>query len=356
MPLLPTEMAELLQLNSKIEHITSLIHLNENQSRHKRETIDHITDIIQEIQVSLENLETSFLEHDEILSVATINNASTNSDNKIGAKCYIETNGQVNCSDVIYEDERSWKKSRHQIDLLIKVLKNKINSLKDIRKHLKENKPIHAKDFDDSLSIEDDDVEVTSSTDDGFRSTLKFGQNNSSGPSVPILMSTEGNLIFSMTDFDPIDSSSVNPLEISSIKMTIPLTTMATNLRRTGHRSKGNRTNLNTQRIYSGEGGNIDQHRSKDIHLRRTTKIPRQYIQTNSTLTDAVNKRRQTSKHTTTSSPFFDELAVKSSTITNNIIDSSSISPEEPNKKRISTTETAKLLYELESKFYFVKI
>lgn len=58
-----------------------------------------------------------------------------------GAKCFIEANGQVNCSTAIYEDEKRWKKSRSQVDLLIQALKNKIFELKDIRRHLKENKP-----------------------------------------------------------------------------------------------------------------------------------------------------------------------------------------------------------------------
>lgn len=57
------------------------------------------------------------------------------------AKCLIETNGRVNCSTSIYEDEKKWKKSRAQVDLLIQTLKNKIVELKDIRRHLKENKP-----------------------------------------------------------------------------------------------------------------------------------------------------------------------------------------------------------------------
>lgn len=58
-----------------------------------------------------------------------------------GAKCFVETNGRVNCSTAIYEDEKRWKKSRSQVDLLIQALKNKIVELKDIRRHLRENKP-----------------------------------------------------------------------------------------------------------------------------------------------------------------------------------------------------------------------
>lgn len=64
------------------------------------------------------------------------------------AKCFIEINGKVNCSTIIYEDEKSWKKSRNQVDLLIQALKHKIIELKDIRRHLKENKPKNMTDYE----------------------------------------------------------------------------------------------------------------------------------------------------------------------------------------------------------------
>lgn len=75
---------------------------------------------------------------------------------KIGAKCFVEASGKVNCSHIIYEDERSWRKSRNQIDLLIHVLKGKIAELKGIKKHLKHNKPtgVNDEEEDDSSSDE----------------------------------------------------------------------------------------------------------------------------------------------------------------------------------------------------------
>lgn len=97
----------------------------------------------------MEDLESSFKDHSQL--------ESRGDNRKFGAKCFIENNGKVNCSDIIYEDEKSWKLSRVQIDLLIKVLKNKISDLKDIKKHLKEHKPVHMKDYDEIPSIEDDD-------------------------------------------------------------------------------------------------------------------------------------------------------------------------------------------------------
>lgn len=67
------------------------------------------------------------------------------------SKCLVEYSGRVNCSSSVYEDERSWKKSRHHVDLLIQTLKQKITVLKDIRRHLKENKPKNILDSDGSI-------------------------------------------------------------------------------------------------------------------------------------------------------------------------------------------------------------
>lgn len=93
--------------------------------------------------MSLEQLESSSQNQGE----------AANENEKYGAKCFVESNGQVNCSEVIYEDEKSWRKSRHQIDLLIHVLKNKIVELKDIRKHLNDHKPVTIKEDDDVMGL-----------------------------------------------------------------------------------------------------------------------------------------------------------------------------------------------------------
>lgn len=114
---------------------------------------DAISKVIQEIQDTLETLELKFVEHDW-----TANNTSKTSTKltsagfvrgskfpkvggRVGTRCYIESEtGKVNCSDVIYDDEKTWRKSRSQIDMLIKVLKDKITHLKDIKKQLRESK------------------------------------------------------------------------------------------------------------------------------------------------------------------------------------------------------------------------
>lgn len=148
----------------------------------------------------MENLEISFLEHEEIGSAE-----STNSSAKVGAKCFIEQTGKVNCSDIIYEDEKSWRKSRLQIDLLIKVLKNKINDLKDIKKHLRENKPIHMKDYEEVGSIEDE-VDADKATRRNQRKhSSEIGRRNKTHliePKPPALDDSDGvkDMSFTVTD------------------------------------------------------------------------------------------------------------------------------------------------------------
>lgn len=98
-----------------------------------------------------------------------------------GAKCFIETNGRVNCSTAIYEDEKSWKKSRSQVDLLIQALKNKIVELKDIRRHLKENKP---KNMTDEYNLEsNEDFTQHFSSVEKFINKSPLNINDDSGPS-----------------------------------------------------------------------------------------------------------------------------------------------------------------------------
>lgn len=135
----PPELIDLIKIDRATSNLKALI-LNQTTSEHsrnKRESIDHITSVMDELHAVLESIETKF------------NNQSLES-NETG-KCFVETTGRVNCSNVIYEDQKAWKKSRVQIDLLIKVLKNKINNLKYIKQHLKENRPPSVKDEEDEF-------------------------------------------------------------------------------------------------------------------------------------------------------------------------------------------------------------
>lgn len=171
---------------------------------------------------------------------------------KFGAKCFIENNGKVNCSDIIYEDEKSWKVSRVQIDLLIKVLKNKISDLKDIKKHLKEHKPVHMKDYDEIPSVEDDDSRPIIRKHNQLHHINQIENPNYE------------NRTFETDDkqFEVTSSVPIHP----RINTTVP---------RTHHRPKGNRSHWNSYRQHHGKKVNLEDlfadNKAKD---RMTTMAP----------------------------------------------------------------------------------
>lgn len=63
--------------------------------------------------------------------------------------------GEVNCSLSIYHDRKTWRRSRNNIDLQIQRLRQKLEDLKEIRKHLKKKRPVPNAfdDFDDEELI-----------------------------------------------------------------------------------------------------------------------------------------------------------------------------------------------------------
>lgn len=215
----------------------------------------------QEIQDSLEELELSFKDHGKM--------ESRGGNRRFGAKCFIENNGKVNCSDIIYEDEKSWKLSRVQIDLLIKVLKHKISDLKDIKKHLKEHKPIHLKDYDEIPSIEDDDSRPL------FR---KYNnQNNIENRTLENGEERQFETTLSETNKNRYIEQKI------SFHSKINTTTALPRIHNLHQRQKGNRSHLNSFRQHHGRKVNLEDlfadNKAKD---KSTTIAPAYYSSTNS--------------------------------------------------------------------------
>lgn len=152
---IPPEFLSLLRMDEVIENIQNLLfnesHQTRENSRKKRET-DYMTQTIDELNTLLGTIEKKY------------ENATNGP-----VQCFVEPSGKVNCSTIVYENEQAWKQSRVQIDLLIKVLKHKITNLKDIKRHLREHRPMNmtydeeiyenssssTEDFDKSAEIEE---------------------------------------------------------------------------------------------------------------------------------------------------------------------------------------------------------
>lgn len=248
---IPSEIHYLLRLSRAIDDVRALIladQIADTQSRRKRETVDHITAVIQEIQGTLEQLEQTSAEESDTANVTE----------KIGAKCFVQSNGKVNCSEIIYEDERSWRKSRNQIDLLIQVLKSKIVELKGIKKHLKHNKPSNIED-DNSSSSEESAENVP--TQKEATETLKETGNAHDSDVYSSTTVAKGLLSSTSTDFDR------DSVARTSVTFNAPstITTKSTkgpliNASRSGHRTRGYSI------VHTG-------HHNGTGHHRRTTPI-----------------------------------------------------------------------------------
>ncbi|XP_002017318.2 extracellular sulfatase SULF-1 homolog [Drosophila persimilis] len=153
---MPYEMEELLDLHQKIDLLAVAETEAEPSHRSKREVAasanasassnETIAQVIQQIQTTLETLEHKFNEHD--LHSPNGNSSASSfvrggkfpkTGGRVGHRCFVDANtGKVNCSDVIYDDEKTWRTSRNQIDMLIKLLKDKIGRLKEMKKQLRE--------------------------------------------------------------------------------------------------------------------------------------------------------------------------------------------------------------------------
>lgn len=147
----PVEIIELIRMNRRLEEISGEHHSENSHGRSKR-SASQVSSAIAEVQRNLEILEESF------------RNSSSNR-NGTSEKCFVSdvATGQVNCTAAKSDDnEKNWKRSRHQIDLLIKVLKQKINDLKEIRKDLKENKPGSIKEDYEEVNSKEEELEVES--------------------------------------------------------------------------------------------------------------------------------------------------------------------------------------------------
>ncbi len=243
----------------------------------------------------MEELELSFKDHGKM--------ESRDENRKFGAKCFIETNGKVNCSDIIYEDEKSWKLSRVQIDLLIKVLKNKISDLKDIKKHLKEHKPVHMKDYDEIPSIEDD--EYAKENHQTFRKHQNQHQHHQHHDQLPVNRSTDGE----QKRFQLPSSSGGNrhrniDEELARINITSP------RLQTSHHnRPKGNRSHWNTFRQHHVKKVNLEDlfadNKSKD---RSTTMAPSVSVKDSDVLSISSSTTSKSDLEDETTRNYFDEF------------------------------------------------
>lgn len=278
---MPSEMHYLLRLSRAIDEMHEQMQANQPEhrsSRRKRETVDHISAVIQEIQSSLEQLEQSSAED---------TGSSANGTAKIGAKCFVQPNGKVNCSNIIYEDERSWRKSRNQIDLLIQVLKTKIVELKGIKKHLKHNKPSILTDDEDDSSEEDSTEDVTTKKESTISTVVSTEYEFNTVLSTTAAFDVRSSSIVSASEPESYESSSMWQSKSTMSTLHMSTESPVTIASKPGHRTRNN-TTVHKQQHHNA-------HRNGTVHHRRTSTAPDEA--NSSTTNRPLDHRRNTVRH-----------------------------------------------------------
>lgn len=113
-------------------------------TRQRRDTLSHVETAMENVQDKISGLQAvnSSL-HDRISFEPSLD---TNTISRTAPECIVLANGKVHCPVVIYQDRRTWRRSRHQVENEIQQLKEKLEKLKEIRRHLKHSKPTHLMD------------------------------------------------------------------------------------------------------------------------------------------------------------------------------------------------------------------
>ncbi|EEB10875.1 sulfatase-1, sulf-1, putative [Pediculus humanus corporis] len=93
---------------------------------------EHISDILDDLELELYEAEET--KH-------SINATYIFGQEQNVSKCLVTSQGKVNCSSLLYKDFNIWKKSRDEIEAKIKNLKTELETLKEIRKHLRKKRP-----------------------------------------------------------------------------------------------------------------------------------------------------------------------------------------------------------------------
>ncbi|XP_017784747.1 PREDICTED: extracellular sulfatase SULF-1 homolog isoform X2 [Nicrophorus vespilloides] len=121
-----------------------LFSLNESNVHHlshreKRDTLEHVDTVMKNIETTLNGLQAvnATLPEEQTVKI----NLDTNKISETTPGCTILSDGKINCSSMIYQDRKAWRRSRTQIDNEIQRLKQKLDNLKEIRRHLKQAKP-----------------------------------------------------------------------------------------------------------------------------------------------------------------------------------------------------------------------
>ncbi|KAL7306483.1 hypothetical protein TKK_0001182 [Trichogramma kaykai] len=100
-------------------------HQRVRRSTLKGDSIEHVTKIMESIEEELDDLKAKH----------------SNPDKQFQPKCSKLPRGDVNCSQSVYKDPTEWRLSRKEIEQQIRSMRNHLETLKEIRRHLMLKRP-----------------------------------------------------------------------------------------------------------------------------------------------------------------------------------------------------------------------
>ncbi|XP_020282354.1 extracellular sulfatase SULF-1 homolog isoform X2 [Pseudomyrmex gracilis] len=109
-------------------------HRRVRRSVTKKDTIEHVTKIMESIEEELDDLKQRHP-----------------SGKSKSPKCLVLPEGGVNCSESIYQDPNEWRTSRRQIEQQIREMRSQLETLKEIRRHLMIKRPLFFVDNEEKL-------------------------------------------------------------------------------------------------------------------------------------------------------------------------------------------------------------
>ncbi|RLU16743.1 hypothetical protein DMN91_010811 [Ooceraea biroi] len=113
-------------------------HRRVRRSVTKRDTIEHVTKIMENIEEELDGLKET--------------HHSSETEKSLSSKCLVLPEGGVNCTDAVYQDPNEWRTSRRQIEQQIREMRIQLETLKEIRRHLMIKRPQFIADNEEKLA------------------------------------------------------------------------------------------------------------------------------------------------------------------------------------------------------------
>ncbi|XP_076661782.1 extracellular sulfatase Sulf1 isoform X2 [Halictus rubicundus] len=94
----------------------------------KKDTVEHVTKIMESIEEELDDLKATQARHSETRK-------------SLPPKCSVLPQGGVNCSETVYQDPNEWRISRREIEQQIREMRMQLETLREIKRHLMIKRP-----------------------------------------------------------------------------------------------------------------------------------------------------------------------------------------------------------------------